>query len=371
MKFRPERIERNGIFRAFGTLALTALIFTSGCGGGGGAGAPASSGAPVASQKTASSGGSKSDREQARKATVALIRLNDPDSGKEPGLQSIEDGIKQAKFPYNEHQIVEYDAKGDLAAVPGLVDKALADGADVLVTLLDSTTMAVMAKNPPKPVVFAMANDPVGLGLGKSLTDHASNVTGAFLPHRLTLTVEIARGSLKDAKKFGILFDPDNKLSVIHKDNLLKCNWAQVEAVPVPYGKDTDWAKLADDLKAKGIAALILTNGLGNQSAKVIAEATRVKISVWGTLEKQAEEGAIFTREPAMRWTGFEVGRRIGRIVNGDEASKIPFVEGDHYTTVVNTKAAKDIGVTILPSIMRDIKDVSKPNESAIGGVRQ
>jgi len=88
-------------------------------------------------------------------------------------------------------------------------------------------------------------------------------------------------------------------------------------------------------------------------------------------LEKQAEEGAIFTREPAMRWTGFEVGRRIGRIVNGDEVSKIPFVEGDHYTTVVNTKAAKDIGVTILPSIMRDIKDVSKPNESAIGGVRQ
>ena len=149
MKSRSERIDGSGLFRAFGTLALTALIFASGCGGGGGAGAPAPTGSPASSQKTASSGGSKSDRKQARKATIALIRLNDPDSGKEPGLQSIEDGIKQAKFPYNEHQIVEYDAKGDLAAVPGLVDKALAEGADVIVTLLDSTTMAAMAKNPP------------------------------------------------------------------------------------------------------------------------------------------------------------------------------------------------------------------------------
>jgi putative ABC transport system substrate-binding protein len=228
-----------------------------------------------------------------------------------------------------------------------------------------------VAKNPSKPIVFAMANDPFGLGLGKSLTDHNPNVTGAFLPHRLTLTVEIARGSLPKATKMAILFDPQNPLSVIHKDNLLKCRWDKVEPVEAPYGKNSDWAKLMDDLKAKGAEAVLLTNGLGSQSSKAIDEATRVKLSVWGTLEKQAEEGAIFTREPEMRWTGFEVGRRVGRIVNGEAAAKIPFAEGDHYVTVVNTKAGKEIGVTILPSIMRDIKDVSKPGAGDVGGVRQ
>jgi ABC-type uncharacterized transport system substrate-binding protein len=72
-----------------------------------------------------------------------------------------------------------------------------------------------------------------------------------------------------------------------------------------------------------------------------------------------------------MRWTGFEVGRRIGRILGGEKASEISIVEGDQYVSVVNTKAAKDIGVTILPAIMRDIKDVSKPGQTEVGGAVQ
>jgi|GEM_PF-3154821 len=360
----PDRTRLHFIFRGFG---LSALMLMGGCGTGNAPVSPNGSAQAKANPPAASG----TERQQTKKAKVAIVRLNDRDSGKEPGLQSIEDGIKESKFPYNGHQIVEYDAKGDLSAVPGLIDTALAEGADVLVALLDATTMAAVAKNPSKPIVFAMANDPFGLGLAKSLTDHNPNVTGAFLPHRLTLTVEIARGSLPKATKMAILFDPQNPLSVIHKDNLLKCRWDKVTPVEAPFGKDSDWAKLMDDLKAKGAEAVLLTNGLGGQSSKAIDEATRVKLSVWGTLEKQAEEGAIFTREPEMRWTGFEVGRRVGRIVNGEEAATIPFAEGDHYVTVVNTKAGKEIGVTILPSIMRDIKDVSKPAASDVGGVRQ
>lgn len=353
----------------FRGLALIALVILGGCGGGE---APTpTGGASQANGKQAPGGTSGSNLQQTRKSKIALIRLNDRDSGKEPGLQGIEAGIKQAKMPFHEHQIIEYDAAGDLAAVPGLIDKALADGADMLVTLLDSSTMAAVSKSPAKPIVFAMANDPFALGLGKSVTDHKPNVTGVFLPHRLTLTVEIARGSLPKATKLAILFDPQNPLSVVHKDSLLKCRWDNVLPVELAYAKDTDWAKLMDEAKSKGAEALILTNGLGKLSPRVIEEATRRKLSVWGTLEKQAEEGAIFTREPEMRWTGFEVGRRIGRLVNGEDPAKIPLAEGDHYVSVVNTKAGKDIGVTILPSIMRDIKDVSKPGETVVGGARQ
>jgi putative ABC transport system substrate-binding protein len=344
-------------FVLFDVLAISSILILNGCGD---SRDPARNPASTSSgQKLVVSSQRTGKREQIRKATIALIRLNDPDSGKEPGLQSIEDGIKQTKRPYNQHSIVEYDAGGDLAAVPGLVEKAMIEGADVIVTLLDSTTMAALTNGPSKPIVFAMANDPFTLGLGKSVTDHLPNVTGAYLPHRLASTVEIARTTLPNATKLAVLYDPGNRLSAVHKDNLLKCDWAKVEAVPVAYGHDTDWAKLMDGLPAKGVAGLILTNGLGKLSPKVITEAARAKLPVWGTLEKQAEEGAILTSEPSMRWTGFEVGRKIGRIVNGDEVSEIPFVEGDQYSTVVNTKAAKDIGVTIPSGIMRDVKDVS------------
>lgn len=345
-------------------LSLILSMVLAGCGGGnqsppsvvGGAGSnPKSAVADTRSQEK----------------IVAIIRLESVDYGNEPGLQSLQDGINQSLKTAQKYKLVEYNAGGKLENIGAQVDKAIADGAVLLVTLLDTTSLIAFDKKPSIPIVFSIANNPFLLGFVSNKTPRTENATGVFLPHHLTLTVPIARGSMPKAAKMAVLFDPDNKLSTVHKNDLLMCEWAKVEAIATPYTKDQNWQTLMEGLKKKGAEAVILTNGLGNRSADVIKAATAQKLPVFGTLGKQANEGALFTREPRMRWTGFEVGRRIGRILAGDKASDIPVVEGDHYQTVVNTKAGKDIGVTILPAIMRDIQDVSKPGESVVGGATQ
>ena len=359
-----------GIVTVYGSNLLILLTLMStlivGCGGQDESGSEI---APTASAKPASPTKTSNESVKPKVAKIAIIRLSNPDFGSEALDKDIEAGIKQSMTPHLKYVIMDYDAKGDLTAISNLIDKSLSDGADVVVTLLDTTTDILVRKKIQKPVVFAMANQPIAMGLGKSDTVHEPNITGAYLPHHLTLTVEIARGSLPKATKMAVLFDPANSLSVIHKDALLKCNWADVESVVTEYQQNQDWPKLMKALKSKDVSAVLLTNGLGSQSQVVIAEAEKVKLPVFGTLSKQAEQGAIFTREPGLRWTGFEVGRRLGRIINGEEAGKIPFVEGDHYVTVVNTEAAKRIGVTILPAIMRDIKDVG--GKSFVAGAKQ
>lgn len=339
-----------------------AILAMAGCGGSGNTTEPAGA-------ANSAPAGSKPAADKVREAKVAIVRLNSPDYGTEALTKDIEEGIKQAKTPTNKHVIIEYDAKGDLNAFGGLLEKAAADGADVFVTLLDVTTDMAVQKKLAKPIVFVMANDPLAMGLGKSNTEHAGNVAGVYLPHSLTLTVPIARGSLPKATKMAVLFNPDNKLSVIHKDALLKCDWAAVTAESVQYKPGQNWAELMTQLQSKNISAIILTNGLGAEAKAAIDAALKAKLPVFGTLAKQAELGAIFTREPALRWSGFESGRRVGRIINGDDPAKIPFVGGDHYATVVNTAAAKSINVTILPAIMRDIKDVG--GEKFVGGAKQ
>lgn len=347
----------------FSSLILTLI---AGCGG---QTDPVAELPPTATSKPASPPKASTEPTKSKEKKVAVIRLSNPDYGSEALDKDIEAGIKQSKSPDLKYVMTNYDAKGDSKAIPGLIDKSLSEGADIIVTLLDTTTDILVKKKINKPIVFAMANQPIAMGLGKSDTVHEPNITGAYLPHHLTLTVEIARGSLPKATKMAILFDPSNQLSVIHKDALLKCNWANVESVVTEYQQNQDWSKLMTDLKAKDVSAILLTNGLGSQSQVVISEAEKVKLPIFGTLSRQAEQGAIFTREPGLRWTGFEVGRRLGRIINGEEVGKIPFVEGDHYVTVVNTEAAKRIGVTILPAIMRDIKDVG--GKSFVAGAKQ
>ncbi|MFM7316524.1 MAG: ABC transporter substrate binding protein [bacterium] len=352
---------RHFLTSAFGL----AMLFGGGCGGGN------TSAPSVSGNNSAGSGAVKPADTRSQEKTVAIIRLDSVDYGNEPGLQSLQDGINQSLKTNQKYKLVEYNAGGKMENIAGQIDKAIADGSMMLVTLLDSTTMIASEKKPEIPIVFAMANNPVSLGIISDKTPRTENATGATLPHRLTLTVPIARGSLPKATKMALLFDPDNKLSTVHRDDLLKCDWAKVEPIPASYSKDQNWSSLMEDIKKKGAEAVILTNGLGNRSAGLIAAATAQKLPVFGALNKQAGEGAIFTREPRMRWTGFEVGRRVGRILSGEKAADIPIVEGDHYQTVVNTKAAKDIGVTILPAIMRDIQDVSKPGETVVGGATQ
>lgn len=347
----------------FSSLLATLIV---GCGG---QNESSSETAPTISAKPVIPVKTSNESAKAKVTKIAIIRLSNPDFGSEALDKDIEAGIKQSMTPHLKYVIMNYDAKGELNTISDLVDKSLSDGADVIVTLLDTTTDILVRKKIQKPVVFAMANQPIAMGLGKSDTVHEPNITGAYLSHHLTLTVEIARGSLPKATKMAVLFDPSNSLSVIHKDALLRCNWANVESVVTEYEQNQDWPKLMKALKSKDVSAVLLTNGLGSQSQVVIAEAEKVKLPVFGTLSKQAEQGAIFTREPGLRWTGFEVGRRLGRIINGEEAGKIPFVDGDHYVTVVNTEAAKRIGVIILPAIMRDIKDVG--GKSFVGATEQ
>lgn len=344
---------------------LVLSLLLAGCGGG--SNQPNSSNATTsANESTAATVDTRSQEK-----IVAIIRLDSVDYGNEPGLQSLQDGINQSLKTAQKYKLVEYTAGGKLENVGAQVDKAIADGAAMLVTMLDTTSLIAFDKKPSIPIVFSIANNPFLLGFVSNKTPRTDNATGVFLPHHLTLTVPIARGSMPKATKMAVLFDPDNKLSTVHKDDLLRCEWAKVEALATPYTKDQNWQTLMEDLKKRGAEAVILTNGLGNRSADLIKAATSQKLPVFGTLGKQANEGALFTREPRMRWTGFEVGRRIGRILSGDKTSDIPVVEGDHYQTVVNTKAGKDIGVTILPAIMRDIQDVSKPGESVVGGATQ
>jgi ABC-type uncharacterized transport system substrate-binding protein len=356
------QFEKNLSRRAFSVSAGLVMVGLAGCGNEPSTNVPQPSGGGAAAAKTDT---------RAQELKVAIIRLDSIDYGTEPGLMAIEEGIKQSLKTSQKYKIEELSAGGKLEDIPNLIDKAIAGGAVMLVTLLDTTTMIAFEKKPSIPIVFAMANNPYGLGIASSGPGRSENVTGVTLPHKLTLTVPIARGSLPKASRMAVAFDPANKISSVHKDDLLKCDWAKVEALEAPFKSGEDWKTYMEGLKKKDVSAIILTNGLGGRTADIIKAATAEKLPVFGTLGKQASEGAIFTREPSMRWTGFEVGRRIGRILGGEKASEISIVEGDQYVSVVNTKAAKDIGVTILPAIMRDIKDVSKPGQTEVGGAVQ
>jgi putative ABC transport system substrate-binding protein len=334
------------------TLGVPAL---PGCTGGGG-GPPASSAAQA---------------KVAPAQKLAVIRLGDP-TKKEPIDKDIADGLKYAGLDGSSFTLVDRDAKGDLNAVPGLIDAAVADGAVLLITLLPETTTVAVGKDLKIPLVFQMTGDPVRLGLGKSGSDHLANVTGAYTMFHQSLIVPIARGCLPKVRKLGIVFNPDDRMSVMHKDELLQIGWwgavteeggklalPPVEPVTAEFHSEADLAAAVRALVEKKAEGIILTLGVGSGAKTAIAEARRAKVPVFGYCAEDARAGAIVAREVTMRWGGFEAGRQAGKVLKGQPAGQVRFTQGVDYVTYVNTGAAKDLGVTIMNDLMRSARVVT------------
>jgi ABC-type uncharacterized transport system substrate-binding protein len=283
-----------------------------------------------------------------------LLRLNDPTTPAEPSRKDIERGLVQSGVSPSALKIVELDAKGDRAALPGLIDAAIAEGAELLMPLGAEASLAVAAKAPKIPVVFAMTGEPARLGLARDVKDHDPNMTGVFTASRQSLLVPIARGSLKSAKVFGILFHPDNPLSVAHKEALLIDDWQDVKPVTAEYHADSEIPAAIKALADQKAEVIFLTHGIGKGARDAVKAAREAKIPVFGFLVDHGKAGAIFCRATIPIWTGFEAGRRAGRVLKGESPKEIPLGPGDNYQTIINPDEAKSLKVTILPAILRD-----------------
>ena len=73
------------------------------------------------------------------------------------------------------------NAQGDMATVSSLIDAAVTERADLIVTFSTPTLQAAMQRTKSIPIVFNYVADPVAAGAGTSDTQHAANVTGVYL----------------------------------------------------------------------------------------------------------------------------------------------------------------------------------------------
>src|SRR3954452_17270 len=170
---------------------------------------------------------------------VALIRAADW-MGSEWGEDAIKLGMREADMEEGkDYELKISSAQGDLATLPSLIDAAIDAKAKVIVTLQDATLQAAVQRAKGVPIVFNLLSDPFAAGAGTSDSNHLPNITGVYSPGfgdpEQTRRVQLIRRIVPKARKIGILFSPEEKLSVIFKDRMTKAaRQAGLQATAVP-----------------------------------------------------------------------------------------------------------------------------------------
>src|SRR5262249_10161199 len=93
---------------------------------------------------------------------IQAPEVDDAEAGVRAGLK--ESGLVEGQ----DYEITVRNASGDMPTILALIDAAMQDGADMLVTFSTPTLQAAMNATDRIPVVFAFVADPVAAGAGRN-----------------------------------------------------------------------------------------------------------------------------------------------------------------------------------------------------------
>jgi ABC-type uncharacterized transport system substrate-binding protein len=247
------------------------------------------------------------------------------------------------------------NAQGDMPTVSGLVDTALVEGADLLITLSTPTLQAAIRRTQTVPIVFTYLASAVAAGAGKSDTDHLPNVTGVYMAANYDEMIAVVRESLPSARRLGTLFVPAEANQVFHREQMTEAmKKGGFEYVTVPANTAAEVPDAAVSLTSMKIDAVVqLPGNLTASAFPSLAEAARrARLPMFVFQTSQIRQGAHVAVARDYHDGGVQSAMLAARVMRGENPATIPFERVSGTKLVVNVGAAKAVGFSIPASLV-------------------
>jgi ABC-type uncharacterized transport system substrate-binding protein len=285
---------------------------------------------------------------------VEFIEVSDVEETRKGVLEGLAlAGLEEGK----DYSVRIQNAQGDMPTVNLMIDNALSQGADMLITLSTPTLQAAIQRAKNIPVVFTYCASGVNAGAGKTNEDHLPNVTGVYALAAYNEMMTVFKKLMPKAKRVGTLFVPAESNSVLHNELLgAEAKKFGVELVSLPANNSTEVPDAALALAASRIDAIIQIPGnLTAVSFTSIAKAAnQSKLPVFAFQTVQAQEGASVVLAKDYYDFGKEAAVLAARLMRGENPKDMPFVGLDKTNLILNLKSAKISNLHIPKSIIED-----------------
>lgn len=287
-----------------------------------------------------------------------------------PTLDRLEGGIKTGLegegFSENkEYTLDRYNAQGDMSALNTIVGSLESKEYDLIFTACTPTIQAVSAKIKNIPIVFTAVTDGIAAGLGTSITDHFSNVTGIsdLAPH--DKVIQLIREFIPNGKRLGTLYNPAEANSVYCFEDMKKqAELNGFELIAIPVNTQNEILDAATVLCGKDIDAVcqILDNLSASGYSSILKATKNANIPYFGFDLTQVKDGALAVESKDFYQTGLQGGQLAIEIIKGKNPKDIPFASGKRIQVDFNEKVASHYGITI-PNYFKKLKKDNNKTE--------
>jgi ABC-type uncharacterized transport system substrate-binding protein len=298
--------------------------------------------------------------QNAAKPLVVMVRAADW-MGHEWSEDAIKVGLQESGLEEGtDYELKILSAQGDLTTLPSLIDQARDQKAKVIIALQDPTLQVAVERVKDTPVIFHLLSDPFSLGAGTSDSAHLPNITGVYAPGfgdpEQERRVDLIHRMLPKAKRLGILFSPDEPLSVTLKDKMTtSAKKSGFTVVAQPIGNVTEAAQATDAAIARKVDVIEIYGNAAHTAFEAVIQAAKAKkVPVFSSSPFEVAKGALAAFYPDFQEGGVEAGKMVGRVLKGESPAGIPFFQVKTTKILVNPTT----GVAVPSSVSAEAQSV-------------
>jgi putative ABC transport system substrate-binding protein len=265
--------------------------------------------------------------------------------------------LRELGYVEGKNIVIEYRyAEGKLERLPDLAAELVQLKVDVIVSA-GSANSAAKKASATIPIVFTNDPDPVGTGLVSSLARPGGNITGLSLM-ALDLDgkrLELLKEAFSKVARVAFLWQPGGtrgNLPLTEMEATAKALGLKLQSLEVR-GLD-DFESAFARAKRDGAQALItMPNALINtQRRRVLDFAAKNRLPAMYPTSEFVEAGGLMSYAPSYTDLFRRAADFVDKILKGTKPADIPVEQPMKFEFVVNLKTAKQIGVTIAPSVL-------------------
>jgi putative tryptophan/tyrosine transport system substrate-binding protein len=278
---------------------------------------------------------------------IGLLHSGSPEPNR---LSAFRKGLGEAGYVEGQNVAIEFRwAAGQDDRLPELAADLIRRRVAVIATPASTAAaLAAKAATTTIPIIFAVAADPVAMGLVASLNRPGGNATGVSLQ-----VVELA------PKQLGMFFFALVNPNAAFTDAVVKDLQASASALGLPIeilrastGREIDAAFA--NLVQKPAGALLVGPDpfFTNRRAQIVTLAARHALPAIYYVREFAEIGGLISYGPNLAHTYRQAGIHVGRILKGEKPADLPVVQPTKFEMVINLSTAKALAIEVPPTLL-------------------
>jgi putative tryptophan/tyrosine transport system substrate-binding protein len=301
------------------------------------------------------------EAQQAKKAPrIGLLSGSGDPNNPGPLVDAFRRGLRDLGYIEGKNILIEYrSSEGNPDSIPHIVTELLQLKVDILVipTLPGIRT----AKETTKiiPIVMMTTVDPVATGMVHSLAHPGGNITGlARLTRELGgKRLELFKEAVPEISRVGVLWDADDQTgaAVGFKEYEAAAHGLKIplQSLEVRHPNPDLEGAFQAAVRGRANALITVRNPVLNRYTKQIVDlALKNRLPSLYEGSGAVEAGGLLSYAANDRDMYHRAATYVDKILRGAKPGDLPVEQPTKFELVINLKTAKQIGVTIPPSLL-------------------